>query len=146
MELKSSVLIVDDCEDMLEIEKIFIERYCGSEAIAARSFDELKKLGDKILDCKLAFLDLNFGESEPTGIEIYHWLKKKGFANPIFFLTGNGANSDLAVEVEQLGEGTLLTKPIVPALFTKLVEDPSSAFKPRNNPFTHFKSKNSSHP
>lgn len=140
MDYKSSVLIVDDCDDMLEIEKIFIERHCESHAVTANNLEDLKKLGDKVLECKLAFLDLNFGESEPTGIEIYHWLKEKGFSNPIFFLTGNGSDSDLAVEAEKLGQGALLTKPIVPALFTKLVQDPASAFKPRNNPFTHFRS------
>ncbi|MGE0631707.1 MAG: response regulator [Pseudobdellovibrionaceae bacterium] len=125
MDSKSCVLIVDDCEDMLAIEKIFIERHCDSKAITANSFDELKKLGDKIFKCKLAFLDINFGEGQPSGLEIYKWLRENGFSQPIFFLTGHAQNSELVREAHRLGQGALLTKPIVPALFTKLIQDPT---------------------
>jgi FixJ family two-component response regulator len=62
----------------------------------------------------MAFLDINLGPAQPSGVDAYRWLRDKGFNKPIFFLTGHASTYPLVAEAELLGDAKVLSKPCKP--------------------------------
>ncbi len=121
MSTPNSILFLDDCEDLLRLAKCFIDRQCGYKAITVKSMFEIEALGDRVFSCKLAILDINLGPNEPSGIDVYRWLRAHKFRAPIFFLTGHAATSPLVEEAERLGDATILSKPIEPSILVDII-------------------------
>lgn len=80
-----TIFFLDDSQEFLEIMKIFAEASCNSKALLASSFDEMFSKTDDILKCDMAFLDINLGGHQPSGVQAYRWLRKMGFDKPVFF-------------------------------------------------------------
>lgn len=112
MNSSKSALLLDDSEDLLVLEKLYIERLCGYNAITAKSFQDVQALGQQVFACDLAILDINLGLNEPNGVDVYRWLRSRGFTSPIFFLTGHARNNPLVTEAEALGDAKVLSKPL----------------------------------
>lgn len=116
-----SILVLDDSDDLLELVRFFVERLCERTAITARNLREIEALGVQVFSCELAILDINLGPLEPSGVDVYHWLRSKGFKAPIFFLTGHARSCPFVAEAERLGDARVLTKPLAPDDLIKII-------------------------
>jgi len=73
------------------------------------------------LRCDLALIDINLGAGQPSGVEVYRWLRARGFGGRIFFLTGHAMNSPFVAEAVRLGDAQVLSKPIRPDRLIRLL-------------------------
>ena len=86
------------------------------------SYEELVALGEEALGCGVAILDINLGPNRRSGIDAYKWLRHKGYAGRIIFLTGHASNHSLVVEAHRIGDAEILSKPIHPDRLRAVVE------------------------
>lgn len=63
------------------------------------------------LACRVAILDVNLGEGQPTGVDAYEWLRAHSFAGSVVFLTGH-APTHPAVALAVKSGARVLAKPI----------------------------------
>jgi len=93
-----SVLFVDDSSDICEIVEVMCHQLVPEvECVCARSMSAVEEKAGQALRTALAILDVNLGPGEPSGIEIYQWLKGKEYGGKIVFLSGH-ARTDPQVE------------------------------------------------
>jgi FixJ family two-component response regulator len=117
----SSVLVVDDDDDLREIMALLVESL-DVRCFPARSLTEVRALGPRLKSCTLALLDVNLGGGEPTGIEVRDWLRENGYTGPAVFLTGHG--QDLPGLGDTLGpRDKVLSKPIDSDVLVRLVRE-----------------------
>jgi DNA-binding response OmpR family regulator len=107
-----AVLLVENDEELLEMLGDLIPAVCGAPCIALRSMAELLRVDERALACELAMLDINLDPGEPTGLDIYAWLRARGFAGRIVFLTGHGQDNELVRRACQLGHARVYRKPL----------------------------------
>jgi FixJ family two-component response regulator len=110
--LTDRVLILDDDEDLREVLAELFTGTLGIDCVGAASMDELLKLRERALSCKLAVLDVNLGPQSPSGFQAYSWLRSQGFAGRIVFLTGHAATRADVQEARRAGEVRVLEKPV----------------------------------
>jgi FixJ family two-component response regulator len=112
MQAPGFVLFVEDSEDLretfVELITAVVERRC----IGVGSYQEVVALGNDVLGCSAAILDINLGPGQPSGIEVYRWLRHKGYADRIVFLTGHASTHPLVVEAMRIGDAEILAKPV----------------------------------
>ncbi|MGE0171322.1 MAG: response regulator [Oligoflexales bacterium] len=109
-----SILVVDDSADLLALMKLLIETHCRGDAIVAASFADVETRENAALASDMAILDINLGPDKPSGVDVYRWLREKGYDKPVFFLTGHASTYPLVDEAERLGDARVLSKPIEP--------------------------------
>ncbi len=109
---RESILLVDDSALLLELTRYFVESVCHRQAILAHSLREVQLQSDQALASDRAILDINLGRSEPSGLDIYHWLRSAGYTKPIYFLTGHASHADLASQGEVISDAKVLKKPL----------------------------------
>src|SRR6187431_3181328 len=72
------VLFVEDNDDLreifVELITIVLERRC----VGVGSYKELVALGNEVLACDAAILDINLGPHQPSGLDAYQWLRHQG--------------------------------------------------------------------
>mgnify|MGYP001342099680 CR=1 FL=1 len=100
------VVIVDDCEDLREMLAIALQLRLGIECQCYGSFREIAPKKALVKDAKVAILDVNLGAQEPSGIEVYHWLKEISFCGKVYFLTGHAKFHPLVQEAIASGAET----------------------------------------
>jgi FixJ family two-component response regulator len=105
------ILLIDDDLDLREG---IIDLYAaeGYDCLGAASFEDLLEHADKILQARLAILDVNLGAERPSGVEVYRWLKRRNFSGQVVFLTGHAAGHPLVEQVHKIEGAQVLTKPI----------------------------------
>ena len=86
------------------------------------SVDELIHANGALSECKIAFLDVNLGRNQPTGIDAYKWLRCHGFSAPIYFLTAHGHGHPMVVEAMKAVDAHVLNKPIASSVLHDLIE------------------------
>jgi DNA-binding response OmpR family regulator len=106
------VLFVDDDPDLGEAMRDILQYSGLATCVVARSLDELAQQRDQVLACTLAILDVNLGDGEPSGVDVFHWLRQRHFAGDIVFLTGHAADDPLVMAALELGAGRICKKPI----------------------------------
>jgi FixJ family two-component response regulator len=106
------VVFVDDDEDLLEAMREILHCSALAECVAVRSLAELERKREQVLACDLAILDINLGPGVPSGIEVFHWLRNRGFTGDIVFLTGHAADDPLVSAAAKLGSTRIYKKPI----------------------------------
>lgn len=107
-----TVFFLDDSQELLEVMKVFAESSCACQAISASSFDEMFSMEEAILKCDLAFLDLNLGSHQPSGVQAYRWMRSLGYNKPVYFLTGHAVDSEESREALIFDEAKVLRKPV----------------------------------
>lgn len=117
-----SIFFLDDSEDYLEVIKVFVQAACDYEAITCANIENMQSRIDEILKSEMAFLDINLGLNQPSGIQAYRWLRSQGYNKPVFFLTGHGKDSDEAKQASIFEEVRVIQKPIPPQDFRDLIE------------------------
>jgi DNA-binding NtrC family response regulator len=118
-----SVLFVDDDADLRDVMRETLTRLGVSTVVTAGSLQDVEGDRDAALACELAFLDLNLGEGEPNGINVYEWLEHEHFAGHVVFLTGHGNNDPRVRTVAGLGGSQVASKPITIAKLKTLIGD-----------------------
>ncbi|MEZ0392914.1 MAG: response regulator [Pseudobdellovibrionaceae bacterium] len=108
-----TIFFLDDSSEFLSLVKLLIERKCDCQTVTSSSYDQALQNEGPILDSDLAFLDINLGDESHSGLDVYRWLREKGYQKPVYFLTGHGKNSPDVQAAEALGQQVkVLTKPI----------------------------------
>jgi DNA-binding NtrC family response regulator len=116
------VLFVEDNDDLrelfVELVTIVLERRC----VGVGSYEELVALGEEALGCSVAILDINLGPNRRSGIDVYTWLRGRGYTGQIVFLTGHASTHPLVVEAKRIGDAEIFSKPIDPDRLRSIVE------------------------
>lgn len=106
------VLFVEDSDDLRETFVELITVVVGRRCIGAGSYREVVALGNTVLGCSAAILDINLGPGQPSGIDVYQWLRRVGYAERIVFLTGHASTHPLVIEAARIGDAEILAKPV----------------------------------
>lgn len=117
-----SIFFLDDSEEYLDVMKVFIQAACNYEAITCSNIESMQSQIEEILKSEMAFLDINLGLNQPSGIQAYRWLKSQGYNKPVFFLTGHAKDSDEARQASIFEEARVIQKPIAAQDFRDLIE------------------------
>jgi FixJ family two-component response regulator len=116
------VLFVEDDHDLretfVELVTVILERRC----VGVGSYQEVVALGNGVLACAAAILDINLGPGQPSGIDAYQWLRNNGYTGRIVFLTGHASSHPLVVEAMRIGDAEIFSKPIDPDQIPLIVE------------------------
>jgi response regulator RpfG family c-di-GMP phosphodiesterase len=116
------IFFLDDSPDFLFLAKKFVENRCDCLALTTENFESTKKNESSILDTDIAFLDINLGANSPSGVDVYHWMRNKGYKKPIYFLTAHAESSSEIRSIEASGEVTVLSKPLRPDTLKNIIE------------------------
>ena len=130
MEQKSTVhktiLLLDNDEALLESLKMVVEYLAGYSVLTAQSMNEVLAHGEKALSCDVAVLDINLGADQPSGIDVYHWLRSHGFTKKIIFLTGHARTHPIVEAALHFGDVKVCSKPIDIDQFVEIIQGDSS--------------------
>jgi FixJ family two-component response regulator len=110
--MNRDVLLLDDDDDCLDALAELIELAAGRRVRKTHSVRELQDLGEQVLECELAILDVNLGPGVPSGLDALRWLIGKNFCGRIVFLTGHAPTFPLVDEAKRTAGVRVLTKPI----------------------------------
>jgi FixJ family two-component response regulator len=110
--MTNAVLILDDDIDLTSALAELVKLYSQRHTIMVSSFAELKNLGEAIFTCSLAFLDVNLGHNQPSGIVAAKWLREQGFKGRMLFFTGHAGNHPLVIEASTVAGVEIIHKPI----------------------------------
>ena len=116
------VLIVEDNDDLRESFVELVTAVLDHRCVGVASYKELVALGNKVLECDAAVLDINLGPSQPSGIDAYEWLRHTGYTGRIVFLTGHASTNPLVIRAQTLGDAEIFSKPIDPDHIQSIVE------------------------
>jgi CheY-like chemotaxis protein/Tfp pilus assembly protein PilF len=110
-----SVLIIDDQQDLLDVTRLFLERYGEMNVDTANTAKEaLAKMNERDFDA----LVLDFDLPDISGIEFLKIVRAKGDTIPIIIFTGVGREN---TAIEALNNGA--------DFFLKKGEDPNAQFR-----------------
>jgi DNA-binding response OmpR family regulator len=113
------ILLLDDDEDLRDAVCDLIALF-GAPCIALPSVAALTAEAAQALRCRLAILDVNLGDGQPSGVDAYEWLRANGFPGRIVFLTGHAASHPAVARAASLGV-QVLAKPIESAELRALI-------------------------
>jgi DNA-binding NtrC family response regulator len=119
----STVLLLDDDPDLLDILGSVIGEVCERPCLAATSYEEMVGLGDRALSCHVAILDVNLGPGRPSGIDAYQWLHEQGFCGKIAFLTGHAQTHPAVQRACQVEAAIVYQKPISISMLRSILDD-----------------------
>lgn len=83
------ICIVDDDESLRTTLAIFFELLGAIECITAGGLADLRRKKISLAEIDAAILDVNLGEEQPDGLEVYHWMNANGFRGRVVFISGH---------------------------------------------------------
>jgi len=107
-----TVLFVDDSSDLCQVMELMCQSLPGIDGICLTSMSAVLKRAAQVLRTDLAILDVNLGPGEPSGIEIYRWLKGQNYRGKIVFLSGHTRTDPQVVEATRISGVDFLQKPL----------------------------------
>jgi DNA-binding NtrC family response regulator len=107
----NTLLFVDDSSDLREIMELMCQSL-GTECICVPSMSAVLERVAQVLRTDLAILDVNLGLGEPSGIEIYRWLKGQNYRGKIVFLSGHTSTDPQVVEATRISDVDFFRKPL----------------------------------
>jgi len=116
------VLYVEDNDDLRELVTELVTVVFKRRCVAVGSYEELVVLGQHVLGCSVAILDINLGSNRRSGLDAYAWLRANGYTGRIVFLTGHASTHPLVVEAQRIGDAQIFSKPIEPDRLRSIVE------------------------
>ena len=105
------VLILDDDYDLRTTLADMLHMVCDADCVKIADVPEMIAAADKVLDCDVAFIDVNLGNNKPSGIDAYHWLRDHGYSGRIVFLTGHARMQTVVDELDRSGSAQFVPKP-----------------------------------
>jgi DNA-binding NtrC family response regulator len=106
------VFVLEDDDDLRNVLVDLVQRASGRECLGLRSLSDIRAQRAAVLDSALGLLDVNLGAGEPSGLDAFAWLRAERFAGRIVFLTGHAETHPLVARAAQMGEASVLRKPI----------------------------------
>ena len=106
------VLFVDDSSDLCQIMETMCQSLRGVECICVPSMSAVLGRAAQVLRTDLAILDVNLGPGEPSGTEIYRWLKGQNYSGKIVFLSGHTRTDPQVVEATRVPDADFFQKPL----------------------------------
>jgi FixJ family two-component response regulator len=117
----AAVFVLEDDDDLRNVLVDLIHRSTGRECLGLRDLEELRQKRAGALGCALGILDVNLGSDQPSGLDAFAWLRAERFAGRIVFLTGHAMSHPLVERARQMGEATVLLKPLEIARLIELL-------------------------
>lgn len=114
------ILVLDDDADLRDALTDLLSLF-GAACLALPSLAAMSAAPADVLACRLAILDVNLGEGQPTGVDAYEWLRAHAFSGRIAFLTGHAPSHPAVARATASGVG-VLAKPIESADLRALVD------------------------
>lgn len=105
------VLIVEDDHDLAEVERELLSA-AGATCVVAHSLEEAQQLEADALRCDTALVDVSLGPGRPSGVDVYAWLRRRGFTGTIAFLTGHARSHPLVQRAAMTPGTRILAKPV----------------------------------
>jgi DNA-binding response OmpR family regulator len=105
------VLIVEDDRDLAEVERELLTG-AGASCVVAHSLDEARSAEAEVLGCDAAVIDVNLGADQPSGVDVHAWLRRRGFAGSVIFLTGHARSHPLVQRAAGTAGTTIMAKPV----------------------------------
>jgi DNA-binding response OmpR family regulator len=115
------VLLVDDDDDLVDVMRGLLADE-GARVHVAHSLGEVERQRDDALASDLAILDVNLGAGQPSGVDVFEWLRAGGFAGRVVFLTGHARAHPLVTAAAAIPGTRVLSKPIGLRELEQLVE------------------------
>lgn len=110
--MAAKIVILDDSADLRAIMTLLIKSKLHEDCFSVAKMSEVIANKEVILASQLAILDINLGEEEPSGVDVYNWLKENAFKGKVFFLTGHARSHPLVAKACDSG-AQVWSKPIV---------------------------------
>ena len=107
-----TVLLVDDDEDLRAAMHEVLQELGVRQLVEAGSLRDVKNHRDDALACQLALVDINLGYGEPTGIDVFEWCEREGFAGRVVFVTGHGSQDPRVQQAASLAGAEIVSKPL----------------------------------
>jgi len=122
---KKTVLLIDDHEALLDSTKEFLELVVKVNCLCFRGLKDLTSGWADVSKAapSVAILDINLGAGEPSGVDVYHWLRAQGFRGQIAFLTGHAKDHPLVKQAVQINDAKVFEKPMGIGDLTALVRE-----------------------
>lgn len=117
--------MVDDDPDLLFAMSELLREAGADVCVSAQSLAELQAQRARALECSLAVVDVNLGPRQPTGVDVYRWLRAEGFPGRIVFLTGHAQSNELVQAACRTPDTSVLSKPIDADVLLRLAGVPA---------------------
>jgi FixJ family two-component response regulator len=117
----AAIFVLDDDPDILDSMSAVVNGLCKRPCITAASVKEMLGLSKQVLDSGLAFLDINLGADNPSGVEGYRWLRKHKYTGRVVFFTGHAQTHPQVQEAKRLGDADIVQKPVPLGSILKLI-------------------------
>jgi DNA-binding NtrC family response regulator len=105
------VLLLDDDIDLCEVMVEMTLELGATACMAVSSLAELKKITKIRHRFDLIFIDMNLGFGEPSGIEVYDWLREIGYNGQVAFFSGHDRTHPMIQMALEYPNVSLLEKP-----------------------------------
>ncbi len=122
--MSHSVLILDDDYDLRTTLSDMLHVMCDAECVVVPDVQAMIDAGDDALACEVAFVDVNLGAGQPSGLDAYNWLVDHGYHGRIVFLTGHARAQTMVDEAVRTGAAQVIQKPASLRTLCGLVEGP----------------------
>jgi len=108
------ILLVDDDKTLLSSMGEFFEAVLGMKCILLTGLADIVAQEAEILDrdVKFAILDINLGQGQPSGIDVYQWLCDHHFQGKCVFLTGHAKDHPLVKNASLMKGVHVFEKPL----------------------------------
>ncbi len=109
--MPGKVLIVDDSSDLRESLGELVDVFMSAASLKVAGLEEIRRHEQEALSCDYAILDINLGAHQPSGLDVYRWLKNHNYQGRMLFLTGHATDHPLVTEARRLGGVPVCEKP-----------------------------------
>jgi FixJ family two-component response regulator len=115
--------VLEDDDDLRELLGQLLEELGSAAPVLAKGVASLVTSGAAALATQVAILDINLGPHQPNGLDAYVWLRERGYAGRIVFLTGHAAAHPLVERAGQLDDARVLAKPVTVEVLSLLIRE-----------------------
>jgi ActR/RegA family two-component response regulator len=121
---EGSILLVDDDDDLRQTVGDLIEALASVRVLRVPGYHQLVALRSEALGSRLAIVDINLGAGQPSGFDVYLWLRDQRYPGQVVFLTGHALGHPLVQRACALGDARVYSKPISVAELERLLDEP----------------------
>jgi DNA-binding NtrC family response regulator len=120
------VLLIEDDEDLRAAMEEALHQLGVRRLVEAGSLRDVEDHREDALACQLALVDINLGYGKPSGIDVYEWFEREGFAGRVVFLTGHGSQDPRVQRAASLAGAEIVSKPLSTAQLRDMIAGPTS--------------------
>jgi len=95
----------------------------AADSLKVAGLAEVRDLEREALSCDFAILDINLGAHQPSGLDVYRWLKNHEYRGRILFLTGHAKDHPLVIEARRIEGVPVCEKPFDIGRLISLLEN-----------------------